>query len=98
MKTWQCYVQLPKAHKKPIVGTLSIQENGSATIFPTDGYGSVSMERVRIVWAAADGIFLSGFEGMPSAKDGSLRFRYQEWFLRYLPDDGSVNVPPNKRP
>lgn len=70
------------------VGSLSIAKNGDADFFEGNAESNspilASMQRVRIEWAAAAGILISGFEPYGTDRAGRLKFRHQEWLLRHL--------------
>ena len=86
-KQWHLYTEYPKRRKTPHVGVLSIGKDGHAHFF--DGMGEqysqvlAEMTNARILWAAADGIMLSGMHPKGHDKAGRQEFFYQEWFLRY---------------
>jgi hypothetical protein len=78
-------------HPKPRelgLGSLSIGKDGEAQFFEGDAdhHSRVlaEMVRVRIEWAAAAGILLSGMEADGLGRDGKVKFKYQEWLLRHL--------------
>ena len=69
-------------------GSLSIGKDGVAEFY--EGNADVnarvlaSMVRVRIEWAAAAGILISGMETDGVDKAGQQKFKFQEWLLRHL--------------
>lgn len=68
-------------------GSLSVDKHGEAMLFEGQGDSGSrimgTMQRVRIVQAAAHGILLSGME--PCVSGG--KFIYQEWWLSYQAAD-----------
>lgn len=78
-------------HPKPKtlgVGSLSIGKNGGAQFFEGNADSNArvlaSMERVRIEWAAAAGILISGMEPDGADRSGRTKFKHQEWLLRHI--------------
>lgn len=78
-------------HPKPKTlgeGSLSIGKDGDADFFEGSAEANASvlasMVRVRIEWAAAAGIMLSGMEPDGLDRAGQQKFKFQEWLLRYL--------------
>jgi hypothetical protein len=69
-------------------GSLSIGKDGDADFFEgnADSHSKIlaSMKRVRIEWAAAAGILLSGMEPDGVDKSGVEKFKHQEWLLRHI--------------
>ena len=69
-------------------GSLSIDKDGDADFFDGNAEKNsvilASMVRVRIEWAAAAGILLSGMERDGVDKSGTVKYKYQEWLLRHL--------------
>jgi hypothetical protein len=82
-KQWNMYKQLPRAAKKPLIGTLSIEPNGDATFFSKNDRVLAAMVKATIEWAAAGGILFSGMEQKGVDKFGRRKFVSQEWFLSY---------------
>lgn len=80
MSRFHLYVQLPKI-KDVGVGTLDVDRQGAARFY-TDTLAR-EMLRVRIDFAGADGIQISGMEEIGREKDGGIKYCYQEWWLRY---------------
>lgn len=77
-------------HPKPVIigpGTLSIGKDGFAEFFSGDASADStilsSMVRVKIEWAAAAGILVSGMEPDGIDRSGRQKFKFQEWLLRY---------------
>lgn len=64
------------------LGTLDITAAGAATFY-LDGETS-HLERVRIEWAGADGILLSGLEPAGADRGGRAKYLHQEWMLKYI--------------
>ncbi len=83
---FELVTQMPKP-KKVGRGTLSIGKDGDADFFAgnADAGSAVlaNMVRVRVEWAAATGILLSGMQPNGFDKTGRPKFTYQEWLLRY---------------
>lgn len=79
--------QHPKA-KDLGIGSLSIAKNGDADFFEgnaeTNSQVLASMVRVKIEWAGAVGIMISGMEPDGADRAGRPKFKYQEWLLRHL--------------
>lgn len=78
-------------HPKPKVfpeGSLSIAKDGTAEFYEGNADSNarvlVSMIRVRIEWAAASGILISGMEPDGFDRGGRPKFKQQEWLLRHL--------------
>ena len=69
------------------IGGLNIDKSGEALFFEGNGeLGSkiiAEMQRVKIEWAAANGILISGFE-QTFSKANQTVWLYQEWYLRYI--------------
>ena len=70
-------------------GVLDVNEKTKeASFFAGDGSEasqlSAHMERATLDFAAAHVIKLSGFEPHGVGRDGKQKYRYQEWFLRYV--------------
>lgn len=80
-------------------GSLSISEKGEAQFFAGDAESNApilaTMFRVRIEWAGAVGVFISGMEPTGFDRAGKQKFRHQEWLLRHL--NPNVNSQKNKR-
>lgn len=87
MPKFTIVIQRPKP-KKIGIGCLSVGKNGDADFFEgsadKDSKILASMTRVKIDWAAANGIFISGMESNGFDRHGEQKFSYQEWFLCYL--------------
>lgn len=87
MAHFQLVVQLPKP-KVLGLGSLSIGPKGDAQFFEGDADANArvlaSMERVRIEWAAAAGIMLSGMEVDGVTRSGQIKYKAQQWLLRHL--------------
>jgi hypothetical protein len=85
-KRYLLYTQFPHIKKKGI-GVLAIGTDGDASFFDESGGEGCKiiarMERVRISFAGADGIMLSGFENCGVDGSGNNKFRYQDWWLSY---------------
>lgn len=85
---FELFTQQPKRSKIGVIGTLSIGKDGNAQLFSghADMHSSVigELHRVKIEWAEAKGILLSGVEPQGFDKKGCIRYRFQEWFLRYI--------------
>ena len=78
-------------HPKPkvfCVGSLSIGKDGTAEFFEGNAEANArvlaSLVRVRIEWAAAAGILVSGMEPDGFDRAGRPKFKHQEWLLRHL--------------
>lgn len=74
------------------LGSLSIDKDGNADFFEGNAEANArvlsSMARIRIEWAAAAGIMLSGLEADAVDRSGRPKFKHQEWLLRHLqPND-----------
>lgn len=84
-------IQHPKA-KDLGNGSLSISKDGEADFFEGNAGSNsrvlASMVRVKIEWAAAVGILISGMEPDGLDRAGRPKFKYQEWLLRYLTPNG----------
>ena len=69
------------------VGGLNIYKSGEAMFFEDNGELGfkilAEMQRVKIDWAAYDGILISGFE-QTFSKANQTVWLYQEWYLRYI--------------
>lgn len=69
-------------------GSLSIGASGEADFFEGDAQKNsvilASMVRVRIEWAAAAGILLSGMQPDGVDRNGQAKYKHQEWLLRHL--------------
>jgi hypothetical protein len=76
---------ISKPHEKTIgYGILSVVIGGYACFSSEDTWTVLaSMERVRLEWAAAEVVKISGFEAHGYEKNGNPKFIFQEWFLRY---------------
>ena len=87
MPHFKLVTQFPKP-KDVGIGSLSIGKDGTAEFFEgnADLNSSVlaSMQRVRIEWAAAAGIMISGMEPDGFDRSGRPKFKSQEWLLRHL--------------
>lgn len=70
------------------IGSLSIGKDGEADFFEGNAEANARvfarMVRVKIEWAAAAGILLSGMEPDGIDRTGRAKFKHQEWLLRYL--------------
>lgn len=68
-------------------GVLSIDKSGEAMFFEGNGESAAqllaSMQRVRIEFAGATGIMLSGMQPEGFERNGTQKFAYQEWWLIY---------------
>jgi hypothetical protein len=86
-KQWTLHLQHPNVSTRPLVGVLSIDENGDARFWngQADEHSKIlaEMVRTRIDWAAADGMMLSGMQPGGADKLGNRKYFYQQWFLRY---------------
>lgn len=78
-------------HPKPKIlgeGSLSIDRDGDADFFEgnaeKDARILASMSRVKIEWAAAAGILISGMQSEGFDKYRKEKFTYQEWLLRHI--------------
>ena len=69
-------------------GSLSIEKSGDADFFEGNAEANARvlarMVRVRIEWAAAAGILISGMEPDGIDRAGQAKFKHQEWLLRHL--------------
>lgn len=78
----------PKPSVKPIPGVLAMSRQGDASFFRGDGSSSsdivCDLMRAKIEFAGSHGIMLSGMEPAGCNKNGTLKYRYQEWWLVYL--------------
>lgn len=87
MSNFTLHTQLPKPAQAG-VGRLSVSEKGEAHFF--EGEASehskvlASMVRVRMEWAGADAIYLSGMEPDGVDRTGRTKYKHQEWLLKYL--------------
>ena len=73
-------------------GVLAVERTGEARVFGGDGERDsrvlADMERVRMEFAARNGIRLSGFEWTGKYDvHRSKVFKFREWWLAYLPTD-----------
>lgn len=86
-KQFKLITQQPKP-KEVGVGVLSVDQKTQEAHF-FSGFGDdasellCAMERVRIDFAAAHGIMLSGMEPVGFDKFGKKKYRFQEWWLIY---------------
>lgn len=68
-------------------GCLSIDKHGEAMFFEGTGASGAAilavLKRVRIESASAHGIHISGMQPDGVARNGTEKFKYQEWWLRY---------------
>lgn len=87
MPHFKLVTQHPKAQELGL-GSLSISKSGQADFFEGNAESGsrilASMERVRIEWAAAAGILLSGLENDGVDRAGRIKYKYQEWLLCHL--------------
>ncbi len=65
-------------NRKKIERITKFEKDGSA-----DSKLIGELERVQIIFAAAHGIMLSGFENIGTDRYGNMKFIYQEWWLVY---------------
>lgn len=70
-------------------GVLSVGQDGTANFFEGDGERESrilgEMERTRLMFIAANGISLSGFEWTGKIDRLGLKvYRYAEWWISYL--------------
>jgi hypothetical protein len=79
--------QLPKP-KVIGPGSLSVSKTGDADFFEGNADSNspilASMQRVKVDWAAAAGILISGMEPDGFDRQGRQKYKYQEWLLRHL--------------
>lgn len=78
-------------HPKPKdigIGSLSIGKDGEAEFYEGNAEANArvlaKMVRVKIEWAAAAGILISGMEPDGIDRTGRAKFKHQEWLLRHL--------------
>lgn len=69
-----------------VCGLLSVGQGGAdAHFFEQDGPGLIAeLRRVRIEWAGATVLCISGMEPMGFDRTGREKFRHQVWYLRYI--------------
>jgi hypothetical protein len=71
------------------LGKLAAEKNGTAHFIMDKGERIVAtMERIRLEWAGAGGLYFSGMVDDGFTKTGVRKFRYQEWFLAYNAEKG----------
>jgi len=86
-KRFKLITQVPKQKILCESGTLSIDEKGEAMFFT--GNGDVGdrcvaeMIRVKIDFAGAAGIMISGMQPDGCGKNGAMKYIYQRWWLLY---------------
>jgi hypothetical protein len=81
---YEIYAQEPEP-KKICLGRFSLSRDGLALAMDKDGKMAVAtIERARVDFIGADGILISGFEEIDRDETGKPKFRYQEWWLRYV--------------
>lgn len=84
--------QLPKP-KVLGTGSLSVSKSGDADFFEGNAESNsrilASMQRVKIDWAAAAGIMISGMEPDGADRQGRPIYKYQEWLLRHLNENST---------
>lgn len=87
MPHFELVIQHPKP-KSLGVGSLSISKNADAEFFEGNAEANspilASMVRVKIEWAAAAGIMVSGMENDGIDRTGRVKYKYQEWLLRHI--------------
>lgn len=88
---YSLYLQLPKPGKIPVLGTLAIDKN-VAYFFLRDAHHvldslSASLAKPEIIFINPDGIMLKGYESDGFDKSGREKFKYQEWFCRYVTEE-----------
>lgn len=73
--------------KKIADGVLSVDQRGEARFYSGNGDCAgklvADLERVKLEFAAANGISLSGFEWTGKTSKGIKVYRYREWWLVY---------------
>jgi hypothetical protein len=82
---FKLFVQLPKP-KEIGVGVIDIGQNGTAHFFIKDRLVA-EMVRVRLEWMAVKGLYLNGMELAGYDRNGTPKYRYQEWFLAFLEEE-----------
>ncbi len=82
---WTLNIQYPKP-KTIGVGYVSVTD-GDAVFFGINHMVLSNMFRVKLDWAGAAGISLSGMEQSGTDRRGRVAYRYQQWFLAYLAED-----------
>jgi hypothetical protein len=68
------------------IGTLAV-DHGDANFFSVDGGKDAKLlavlKRSQLVFAGADMLLLSGLQPDGFARDGRVKYFYQEWALKY---------------
>lgn len=76
--------QFPKPKPKVIgVGEIDISRDGEASFYVKNSIVA-NMVRARVEWMAVAGLYLNGMELVGYEKDGTPKYRYQEWFVAYI--------------
>lgn len=87
MAHFKLIIQYPQS-KDVGEGSLSISKDGCAEFYEGNAeFNSrimATMINAKIVWAAAAGILISGFEHDGVDKSGRMKAKYQEWLLCHL--------------
>jgi len=95
-KQFHLYLQLPKP-KDFGLGVLSlVSDGGTAHFFSGDGGDGArivaDLERVRLAFAGADGLMLSGMQPVGLDRLGRQKYIYQEWWLRFVSTDSKEHT------
>ena len=94
-KQFHLHTQLPKP-KDFGLGVLSLVRDGEAHFFSGDGGDGArivaDLSRVRLDFAGADGLMLSGMQPDGFERDGRKKYSYQEWWLRFVSTDSKEHT------
>lgn len=79
---------------KPITGILSVMvDNKNDNALFEDMYGNMHGEllRPKLKWTNGVGIFLEGLEAGGYFRDGSPKYKFQEWYCTFDRVEGSID-------
>jgi hypothetical protein len=87
MSQFNLITQKPKP-KKIGMGKINVTEKGDASFLSgqagEDSKVVAIMVRARLEWAGGDAIYLSGMQPNGVDRAGQLKYKHQEWLLKYV--------------
>ena len=85
--TYNVFIQHPRPRSMGPC-CVSLDTAGSALLMDAAGNKVLAdMERARVDWMQAAGMMISGFEHTGTDRTGRAKFRFQEWYCGYVPNN-----------
>ena len=85
--TYNVFIQYPRPRSMGPC-CVALDKSGSALLMDAAGEKALAdMERARVDWMQAAGMMISGFEHTGVDRTGRAKYRLQEWYCGYVPNN-----------